>query len=246
MTRASESPPAHSAAPSTRVGTATVLRTLGVEHLSAVPGWDDGDDTPLGRVNSEIRTTVRRLDHVQERLVALARTIRDDMQLVLDGNDGALLQANGLLASTAQSLDTLATRRVELYERLDALTGLHQVLAVSSGPAPKAPADAVVELNEAQRQALDAVARSQVTVNESDLAPTAFSPVNSLMDRHLVDRDRSTSLYQGQRLRLTPLGARVHAALAGTTSPARSAAPVDQGQPTAGSTRPTQATTRTR
>ncbi|MBV6695569.1 hypothetical protein KV557_00310 [Kitasatospora aureofaciens] len=256
MTQASKSPPSHPATPSTRVGTATVLRTLGVERLSAVPGWDDGDDTPLGRVNSEIRTAVRRLDHVQERLVALARTIRDDMQLVLDGNDGALLQANGLLASTAQSLDTLATRRVELYERLEALTGLHQVLATTAAPPPQAPAEKPIKLNDAQRRALDAVARGQVTVSEHSIRQgrqvTADgiqlhpATVNSLMERRLADRDRSTSVFVGQKLRLTPLGARVHAALAGTAATSRAAAPLEQNRPATVSAQPAPSTERIR
>jgi hypothetical protein len=233
-----------------------VLQALGVERLSALAGWSDGDDAPLGRLNSEIRTAVRRLDHVQERLVALACSIRDDMQLVVDGHDGGLLQAHGLLASTAQSLDALALRRAELYERLDALTGLHKVLAASPVPTPKAPTETAVALNRAQRQALDAVARGLVTVSESSIrqglrisAPGLQlrpATVNSLIDRRLVVRDTSTSLYHGQQLRLTSLGARVHAAAAGTTIADRTAAPAEQGQPTTDSTHPAPSTTRTR
>ncbi|WP_395297286.1 hypothetical protein ACF9IK_30515 [Kitasatospora hibisci] len=256
MTPPADKPSARPAAPSPRVGTAMVLQALGVERLSAVAGWTDGDDTPLGRLNSEIRTAVRRLDHVQERLVALAGSIRDDMQLVIDGHDGALLQANGLLASTAQSLDALALRRAELYERLDALTGLHKVLATSPVPTPKAPIKTAVTLNKAQRQALDAVARGLVTVSESSIrrgrrisAPGLQlhpATVNSLIDRRLVVQDASTSLYHGRQLLLTPLGARLHAALAGTTATDRMAAQAEQGQPIVVSAHPAPSTTRTR
>ncbi|MGW3228644.1 hypothetical protein [Kitasatospora sp. NPDC001095] len=230
-------------APSTRVGTAMALRKLRVERLGDLAGWRESEDTALGRVSDEIRTVTRRLDHVQERLMSLARSIRDDMELVIEGRDETLAQANGLLGSTAQSLDALALRRSELLERLDAATDLYLVLA----PTPSPSAEPVTDLTDAQRRALDAVARGQITLSRhgsrtirtvSTDAPhihpaTADSLVNSLISRRLVVQEKNAGPRAGYQLRLTPLGSRVHAAQSGSTAPNRAAAPAKHTTPSA-------------
>ncbi|MFC9331717.1 hypothetical protein [Kitasatospora sp. NPDC057015] len=240
---------------SPQVGTALVLRAFGVERLTALPGWHDDEDTPLGRSADEVARTARRLDHVQRNMVALAVSIRSDMQRVIDGDDVDLPQTHGLLGSTAQSLDLLSARRTEPYQHLDALTQLHKTLAVSSppdsgknrAPATAAPAPAPApeaKLNATQKAMLELVAKGLITVQESgvhrgarmtapgvDVSPAS---VNVLIKRKLVDRDTSTSLYAGQRLRLTVAGARVHATLTGAgsaTSAGSGAAPSVGAEP---------------
>ncbi|KQV20920.1 MULTISPECIES: hypothetical protein [unclassified Kitasatospora] len=238
--------PARPTADPTRVGTALVLRALGVERLTATPGWHDEDDTPLGRLTSEVHRTARRLDHVQQNLVALASSIRRDMQRVIDGADVDLPQTHGVLGSTAQSLDLLVARRAELHQHLEALTELHKVLtSAASSPPPAAEAESKArtnspprreaKLSDPQKQVLDAVALGTVTVRETSIRQGTkisaggqrLSPasVNSLIERKLIVRDTSTNLYFGQKLRLTDAGARLRASLAGT-SPARTPLPI--------------------
>lgn len=130
----------------TKVGTALVLAVFGVERLSAIPGWHDDEDSPLGRSADEIHRTARRLDHVQQSMVSLASTIRRDMQRVVNGDDVDLPQTHGLLGSSALALDLLCARRAELHQHLDALTQLHKILAANRPPAtpvqPEGPAAA--------------------------------------------------------------------------------------------------------
>ncbi|MFF2041804.1 hypothetical protein ACFVVX_15350 [Kitasatospora sp. NPDC058170] len=249
MTRPGEPAPAVSAAEPTAVGTALVLKALGVDRLVSIPGWHDDEDTPLGRSAGEVRSTARRLDHVQQNMVALATGIRRDMQRVVDGKDVDLPQTHGLIGSSALPLDLLCARRAELYQHQDTLTQLHKILVAGPPPAPpvqpEGPATARVaeaplrpaKLNEAQRKALDAVARGRVYLRSSsvrgDASVTTSEPVSAvsvtaLIKRKLVEADTRTSLYQGQKLRLTPAGTRLHAAVVGAAS--RQASPVAAAQ----------------
>ncbi|MGW2542731.1 hypothetical protein ACWC5I_18120, partial [Kitasatospora sp. NPDC001574] len=218
-----------------KVGTALVLAVFGVDRLAAIPGWHDDQDSPLGRSADEVHRTARRLDHVQQNMVALAGAIRSDMQRVIDGDDVDLPQTHGLIGSSALSLDLLCARRAELYQHLDALTQLHKILTASQPPAPPAhqegPAptrsaedqQGPAKLSAPQRKALDAVARGKVYLQTSSIRssarvtttePVSALSVTTLIRRKLVEADTSTSLYQGQRLRLTATGTRLHAALA--------------------------------
>ncbi|MFC9327896.1 HAD family hydrolase [Kitasatospora sp. NPDC057015] len=233
----------------TKVGTALVLRTLGVERLSVLAGWHDDEDTPLGRLTDEVHRTARRLDHVQQSLVTLATSIRRDMQRVIAGDDVDLPQTHGLLGSSAQSLDLLVARRAELYQHLDGLTQLHKILAAapasaSVGPTAEQtasehrgtePPPRTTKLSSAQQRVLDAVARGRVTVHEGSIhnglkiyalgVQVSTASVNSLIERKLIDRDTSTSLYVGQKLRLTAAGARVHASLPGIPPAGKASSP---------------------
>ncbi|MFB7672677.1 hypothetical protein ACFC26_14830 [Kitasatospora purpeofusca] len=241
-------PPARPADPS-QVGTALVLHTLGVERLVELPGWHDEENTPLAMSAEEVVRIARRLDRVQQNMVTLATTVRRDMQRVIDGDDIDLPHTHGILGSTAQSLDLLSARRTELYQHLDRIARLHKALAESDPPASRAghiagpPARAEersaagpareARLNTTQRAMLEAVADGRITVHSIgtrdrmsapglDLSPAS---VNVLIKRNLVERDTSTSLYSGQRLRLTAAGARVHATLTGTPPAASTPAP---------------------
>ncbi|MFJ1707608.1 hypothetical protein [Kitasatospora sp. NPDC088346] len=239
MTRPDEPAPAVPAAEPTAVGTALVLQALGVDRLVSIPGWHDDEDTPLGHLAGKVRSTASRLDHVQRNMVTLATSIRRDMQRVIDGHDVDLPQTHGLIGSSALSLDLLCARRAELYQHLDALTQLHKILAANRPPAPpvqpEGPATArtakatqhPAKLNEAQRKALEAVARGRVYLQTSSLRssarvttsePVSAVSVTALIKRKLVEADTRTSLYQGQKLRLTPAGTRLHAAVVGAAS----------------------------
>ncbi|MER6398520.1 hypothetical protein ABT263_21070 [Kitasatospora sp. NPDC001603] len=236
----------------TKVGTALVLAVFGVERLSAIPGWHDDEDSPLGRSADEIHRTARRLDHVQQSMVSLASTIRRDMQRVVNGDDVDLPQTHGLLGSSALSLDLLCARRAELHQHLDALTQLHKILSANRPPAtpvqPEGPAAArtaeapqrPAKLNEAQRKALDAVARGRVHLQAGSVRssarvttsePVSAVSVTALIKRKLVEADTRTSLYQGQKLRLTAAGTRLHAAVVGAAS--RQASPAAAASPEA-------------
>ncbi|GJF32628.1 hypothetical protein KNE206_53280 [Kitasatospora sp. NE20-6] len=226
---------------SARIGTTMVLRALGVERLFDVPGWRDDEGTPLGHLAGQLHHAARRLDHVQETLVGLAAGLQRDLQRLADGQDVDLPQTGVALGHTAQQLDLLVARRTELHQHLEHLTALHKTItAATTAPDPAQPgpdpalraapgqdAARTDKLSGPQRQALDAVARGLVSFRDSGargnrtviIAPGLRlhgASVNSLIERKLVERDTSTSLYRGQKLRLTLVGARVHATLTGT------------------------------
>ncbi|MFE4514050.1 hypothetical protein ACFRMQ_07610 [Kitasatospora sp. NPDC056783] len=221
----------------TMIGTAMVLKEFDVGHPRDIPGVRDDEGSLIASSASEVLRVARRLDQVQQNMVASARSIRGDVQRVIDGLDTDMPLTTGVLGTSAHTLDLLCARRAELHQRLDRLIGLHKLLASQTPAEPATPARAPerqratepprpVKLSSPQRLALDAVARGKVTVQESGIrhGQQIISPgmrvsavsVNWLIDRKLVDHDMSRSLYVGRKLRLTPAGARVHASLAGS------------------------------
>ncbi|MFJ7278278.1 hypothetical protein [Kitasatospora sp. NPDC098663] len=233
----------------TGIGTALVPQRLSAERLSELPGQDEGTSTPLGRVTREIHTTASLLDNIQERLVGRARTIRADMQLVIAGRD-PLAQATGGLGPDSQALHALAVRGNELHGQLEVLTDLHQLLAAAPDPAPPPPTNTPVQtvtaelrVNDTQLRALDAVARGKVFVSEYSIqqgrkiqADVQVRPatLQFLIDKRLAVQDTSTSLYVGQKVRITSLGARVHAAHARTTAAHQPAVAAEHASAAAG------------
>ncbi|MER7701612.1 hypothetical protein ABTX81_01750 [Kitasatospora sp. NPDC097605] len=236
MNQPSDTPRPASADPTT-IGTAMVLKEFDVGRLRDIPGGRDDEGGLLGSSASEVLRVARRLDHVQQGMVTTARSIRGDVQRVIDGLDADMPLTTGVIGTSAHALDLLCARRAELHQRLDRLIGLHQLLAARMPAEPAAPDRAPtrqraaepsrpIRLSASQRLALDAVARGEVTVHSMSVRQgrRVISPgmrvsavsVTWLIDRKLVEHDRSRSLYQGQKLRLTPAGARVHATLAGT------------------------------
>ncbi|MGW3183256.1 hypothetical protein ACWDD9_28670 [Kitasatospora sp. NPDC001119] len=246
----------------TMIGTAMVLREFDIGHPRDIPGGRDDEGSLLGSSASEVLRVARRLDHVQQNMVASARSIRGDVQRVIDGLDTDMPLTTGVLGTSAHTLDLLCARRAEIHQRLDRLIGLHKLLAAQTPAEPATPERAPerqraaepprpVKLSPSQRLALDAVARGEVTVRSSGMrhGEQIISPgmrvstvsVNWLIDRKLVGHDMSRSLYVGRELRLTPAGARVHASLSG--SPGTEAAPTTatspgQGPAQAASTQP--------
>ncbi|MFF2955713.1 hypothetical protein ACFVVU_30750 [Kitasatospora sp. NPDC057965] len=220
----------------TMIGTALVLKEFGVGRLRDIPGGRDDEGGLPGSSAGEVLRVARRLDHVQQGMVASARSIRGDVQRVIDGLDAEMPLTTGVIGTSAHALDLLCARRAELHQRLDRLIGLHRLLTAQAPAEPAAPdrtparqraveASRLMKLSASQRQALDAVARGDVTVHSMSIrqGQRVISPgmrvsavsVTWLLDRKLVEHDRSRSLYHGQKLRLTPAGARIHASLSG-------------------------------
>ncbi|MFJ9446731.1 hypothetical protein ACIRRH_33460 [Kitasatospora sp. NPDC101235] len=240
----------------TMIGTAMVLREFDVAHPRDIPGGRDDEGSLLGSSASEVLRVARRLDHVQQNMVASARSIRSDVQRVIDGLDTDMPLTTGVIGTSAHTLDLLCARRAELHQRLERLAGLHQLLATrlpaepatpERTPTPQRAAEQSrpVKLSAPQRLALDAVARGEVIVRESGIrhGQQIISPgmrvstvsVNWLIDRKLVEHDMSRSLYAGRKLRPTPAGSRVHASLAGharteVASPSVAAPSLDPAQ----------------
>ncbi|MFJ4676894.1 hypothetical protein [Kitasatospora sp. NPDC088783] len=242
--------------PPTRVGTQMVLRTLDVPDLRAIPGWREDESTPLGRSAADVDHIARRLDTVQATLVNTAASISRDMDRVVDGDDVDLPLSHGVLGNSAQKLDHLVVRRSELFQALERALGLHQVL-VASPPAPppeRRPVEPAREeekkLTAPQREALEAVAAGRVTAYDSGTrqpmrvmatgARVDRKALNALFQRKLIERDTSTSLLAGQKVRPTATGLRVLALLNAPPAAAHTAAVAVSPRSTA----PTAATSR--
>ncbi|MFF2657356.1 hypothetical protein ACFVUH_08315 [Kitasatospora sp. NPDC058032] len=263
MNQPSDTPTPASTDP-TMIGAAMVLKEFGVGRLRDIPGGHDDEGGLLASSASEVLRVARRLDHVQQSMVDKARSLRGDLQRVIDGLDADIPMTTGVIGTSAHALDLLCARRAEPHQRLERLIGLHQLLAARMPAEPAAPDRAPtrqrgpaepsrpMKLSPSQRLALDAVARGEVTVHSMSIrqGQRVISPgmrvssvsVTWLLDRKLVEHDRSRSLYHGQKVRLTPAGARVHATLAGiaraeAASPSVAAAqtlsadPVREGRP---------------
>ncbi|QKW20609.1 hypothetical protein HUT16_17400 [Kitasatospora sp. NA04385] len=234
--------PAPQGAPrSTRVGTEMVLRILDVPDLRSIPGWREDENTPLGRSAADIAHLARRLDILQQTLVNVATSIRRDMDRVVDGTD-VDLQSCGVLGSSGQSLDSLIVRRTALLQELERSVGLHLALAASplappfgQRPAAPAPAKKDKKLTAPQREALEAVSTGKVTMYSSSKrgelrmlthgAKVSRKALGNLLQRKLVERDTSTSLFVGQTVRPTATGLRMLAVQNTAPAPAPAASP---------------------
>ncbi|MEY9956812.1 hypothetical protein [Streptacidiphilus sp. MAP5-52] len=84
--------------------------------------------TVHGAVADELAATAIRLDHVQERIVALATALQDDLQRVIGGADVHEPSVNGVLQNTPAAIDLLCARRTELGRAMDALVGVYASL----------------------------------------------------------------------------------------------------------------------
>ncbi|MFF2747822.1 hypothetical protein ACFVVA_20005 [Kitasatospora sp. NPDC058048] len=261
MNQLSGTPTPASADP-TLIGTAMVLKEFDAGHPRDIPGGREDEGSLLGTSASEVLRVARRLDHVQQNMVASARSIRSDVQRVIDGLDADMPLTTGVIGTSAHTLDLLCARRAELHQRLERLIGLHKLLVArmpAQATAPErtptrqraAEPSRPMKLSSSQRLALDSVARGQVTaqltsirhgerITSSDMRVSVVS-VNWLIDRKLVEHDMSRSLFVGRKLRLTAAGARVHASLTGSPGPApasRTAATPDPTPAQAASTHP--------
>lgn len=207
------------------VGTEMVLRVFDVPNLRAIPGWQDDEDTPLGRSADDVAHLARRLDIVQQTLVSVAAGIRRDMDRVIGGADADMPLSHGVLGNSAQSLDFLVVRRSELFQALKRAVGLHRLLAAHpSVPPPErkpaAPAQQKEKpLTATQRATLEAVATGKVTMYASEMrkpmqvgaagVQVDRRALNVLFQRKLIERDTRTSLFVGQTVRPTTTGLRI-------------------------------------
>ncbi|MET8623704.1 DUF4259 domain-containing protein [Kitasatospora sp. NPDC004669] len=234
----------------TQVGTRIVHQELGVDRFRSLAGA--GTDTPLGLLVQQLRSNAVRMDEVQARLVVLAKSIQSDLQRIADGRDVDRPDTNGVLGSTAMSIDLLIARRFELHKSLTGLISTYRALAASQPPPTQtAPALAPqpqqpVKLTDAQVTALGHIAGGRVRMVEGGIrsirrisAPgnvrISTATVDSLIDKRLVERDRSTSLFVGQDLHLTAEGRERYTAL---TASQRASAARTRSAKTAGSQPP--------
>ncbi|GAA2119444.1 hypothetical protein GCM10009759_67540 [Kitasatospora saccharophila] len=234
------SQPTAPAASSASVGTEMVLRVFDVPNLRAIPGWQEDEDTPLGRSADDVAHLARRLDIVQQTLVSVAAGIRRDMDRVIGGDDADMPLSHGVLSNSGQSLDFLVVRRSELFQALERAVGLHRLLAAHP-PAPPpeqkpaAPAQQKEKkLTATQRATLEAVATGKVTMHASEMrkpmqvgaagVQVDRKALNVLFQRKLVERDTRTSLFVGQTVRPTAAGLRMLAVLNAAPAAAPTAA----------------------
>ncbi|WP_033825861.1 MULTISPECIES: hypothetical protein [unclassified Kitasatospora] len=213
----------------TDLGSRMVWSELQAERVRDLPGHRTA--TLHGAVADQIASTAVKLDDVQTRLVALAASLRKDLQRIEAGHDTTMPVTNGILRNSALDIDLLVTRRTELHRSLTALIGIYKELPAFVAPPAPVPtakkAAAVTRLPPRQEE----VGSSTVTifkgVRESVRvvaggADVKVATVDALIGKGLVDHYARKDLFRGHDLALTPEGQTRYEALQRPT--ARSAA----------------------
>ncbi|MFE6053118.1 hypothetical protein ACFQ6N_20355 [Kitasatospora sp. NPDC056446] len=217
----------------TDLGSRTVWSELQVERVRDLPGHRTA--TLHGAVADQVASTAVKLDDVQTRLVALAASLRNDLQRIEAGHDTTMPVTNGILRNSALDIDLLVTRRTELHRSLTALIGIYKELpAFVPPPAPASTAKrapAASRLPPRQEEALRLIGSSAVTIFKgvrgsvrvvAGGADVKVATVDALIGKGLVDHYARKDLFQGHNLALTPEGQTRYEALQRPT--ARSAA----------------------
>ncbi|MFE2722776.1 hypothetical protein [Kitasatospora sp. NPDC059327] len=222
----------------TDLGNRLVWSELQVERPRDLPGH--GTATLHGAVADQIASTAVKLDDVQTRLVALAASLRDDLQRIEAGHDTTMPVTNGILRNGALDIDLLVTRRTELHRSLTALIGVYKELPAFVPPPPPAlaptakTAAAVSRLPARQEEALRLIGSTTVTVHNGMRAGAVMivtpdadikaATVDALIGKGLVNHYARKDLFRGHDLTLTPEGQSRYEALTAKLPAARSAA----------------------
>ncbi|MDT3395320.1 hypothetical protein RKE29_01420 [Streptomyces sp. B1866] len=240
------------AVPDPRFGTRTLTAALGLDSAEELLARHPADSVPgvLARLLVHAALTT---DDLDERLGRAAASAAEDLRRFTGGRHSDL---HALPRLAASDVDILAARRSQATDHLRRLLTTYQnalITADGNSPAPvraeelaprqvAARHSRAVRLSAAQVAALEEIARGGVALQEIRVGRGRFvvSPrgarlypatVDALVDKGLADRDRSTSLFRGQRLALTEQGeralaehrrrtpARAEAARARTTTP---------------------------
>nr|BEK67534.1 hypothetical protein KPHV_47610 [Kitasatospora purpeofusca] len=217
------------------LGNRLVWSELQVERPRDLPGH--GTASLHGAVADQIASTAVKLDDVQSRLVALAASLRDDLQRIEAGHDTTLPVTNGILRNGALDIDLLVTRRTELHRSLIALIGVYKELpAFVPPPAPVPPAKrapAAGRLPLRQEEALQLIGSSTVTIFKgtrgsirvmASEAAITVATIDALIGKGLVDHYAHKAQFRGHDLTLTPEGQSRYEALAAKPPAVRSAA----------------------
>ncbi|MGW2397105.1 hypothetical protein ACWCYY_11185 [Kitasatospora sp. NPDC001664] len=224
------------------LGNRLVWSELQVERPRDLPGH--GTATLHGAVADQIASTAVKLDDVQTRLVALAASLRDDLQRIEAGHDATLPVTNGIIRNGALDIDLLVTRRTELHRSLTALIGVYKELPTFVPPPAPVPtaktAAAVTRLPQRQEEALRLIGSSTVTLfkgvrgSVSVVAPGAAikaATVDALIGKQLVNHYARKDLFRGHDLSLTPEGQARYEALQRPAARAAAARTRPAGQP---------------
>ncbi|MEU6234663.1 hypothetical protein [Kitasatospora sp. NPDC047058] len=221
----------------TDLGSRLVWSELQAEQPEDLPGHRTA--TLHGAVADLIVSTANRLDGVQIRVVALAASLRDDLQRIAAGHDADLPVTTGVLRGSAVDLDLLVARRSELHRSLTALIDVYKELPTFVPPPTTAPvptakrAPAAGRLPPRQEEALRLVGSSTVTIFKgvrgsvrvvAGGADVKVATVDALIGKGLVDHYERKDLFRGHDLTLTPEGQTRYEALTAKPPAARSAA----------------------